>query len=108
MALFIGQYSATLTNEVLVAGVAGKRIRVSRFLASTENNAVLRLLSAPGQPEQRPLLPALYSVLTSTTDVPLRRGAGVSTDAGAALGLTSTIGTGSKVHGVMVWYELVD
>lgn len=108
MALAQATYSSNQTNAVLVAGVAGKRIRVTRLNASFQTNGTLDWLAAPGGAGQAALLPTLYLAAHTPIDLVFGSDGGVVTAAGDALGLTSALDGPSRGQGVMVWYELVD
>jgi hypothetical protein len=107
MALHVAEYAAAQTQTVLVAGVSGKRIVVTRLLASVENTTQVRLLSAPGEAREALILSQVFGAANTVTDLHLGPESGLATGSGEALGFTSVIAVGSKNHGLMVWYEVV-
>lgn len=107
MALLLGSYSTTQTATVLVPAVPQRRIRVLRMLLSTEQAGTFTLIAAPGQPEAAPITNAINVATQTAFDWTLGADAGVSTPPGQALGLTTTIAN-TKLHGLLLWYEIVD
>lgn len=107
MALLVASFSSSQTDQELIPAVPGRRILVTRCVLSAENLGYFLLLAAPGQPEQSALTPRLYLATSTTVDLRFGADGGLAAPAGQALGLTTVISGISRLHGLMVWYELV-
>lgn len=101
-------FASSQSATVLVPAEPDQRIRITRLVITTGGEGNFSLLSDPGGPDVRTVVPSLYLAAGGALDLPLGREFALSTDRGKALGLSSQItGTNTK-HSVLVWYELVD
>lgn len=107
MALILRSYSSPQSAVELVPASAGRRIRVLRLVASTEQAGTFTLLAAPGLPAESALTNALNLANLGTMDLHFGADGGIAAGSGQALGLTTTVAN-TKLHGLLLWYELVD
>jgi hypothetical protein len=108
MAMFKSEYGSSQTKQVLIAGVEGKVILVTRICISTASSGAFTPLSDPDGPAEEQLSATLRAMAATTVDIVLGREYGLAAGRGKALGWTSVVGGPNCGHGITMWYELVD
>ncbi len=108
MAMCVGEYSTSQTKQVLIAGVEGKIILVTRICIGTAGTGSFTLYSDPDGPNESQLAGTFKGQALTTLDIELGREYAVAAGRGMPLGWTSVVGGPNYSHSITLWYELVD
>lgn len=106
MKLFKGNYSAALTQQLIVPSVAKSSIKVHRLLITSWVGLHLILLSDPGGGEETEMSSQIRCTAGMNGSFDFRRPFELMTATEKALGVTTVYQGAPSAYSIMLWYEI--